>query len=369
MESEIIMADGYFERGEIYTVRMDNGLGSEEGAFRPGVIISSAAGNRSSNNVIITYITTKPRTQSHVIETMATGQLSRILTDQIATVDKKRLGRLLGVLTPSEMSDVDSAIEKVLDLGYVDDGKDTEIAILKAQIAAAEESKQDELLSLKVECEMWKKMYTKALDFVVEQNVAGAIAVVSKKSASEPVVVTEPVAEPKVEPVVESGSTVTEGSGSPVIVESGLIDINHCTETELKKLGFSTPMARLIKSYRPFKDVPDLKRVPGMSKVKYQIIEKKVCCTPVVAKVEEPVSPEPKKYGKSGIVWNGVKVNINTVETAKEIFQRTGLNEKACVKILSHRKENGPYERVDDLETLGILGGISMRRYAHMLEV
>lgn len=356
MESEIIMADGYFERGEIYTVRMDNGLGSEEGAFRPGVIISSATGNRSSNNVIITYMTTKPRTQSHVIETMATGKRSWILTDQIATVDKTRLGRLLGVLTPSEMSDVDSAIEKVLDLGYVDDGKDTEIAILKAQIAAAEESKQDELLSLKVECEMWKKMYTKALDFLVDQKVAAVLAV----KTPEPVVVPEPP-KPKEEPVVESGSTVTEGSG--------LIDINHCTETELKKLGFSTPMARLIKSYRPFKDVPDLKRVPGMSKVKYQIIEKKVCCTPVVAKVEEPVSPEPKKYGKSGIVWNGVKVNINTVETAKEIFQRTGLNEKACVKILGHRKENGPYERVDDLETLGILGGISMRRYAHMLEV
>lgn len=360
------MADGYFERGEIYTVRMDNGLGSEEGAFRPGVIISSATGNRSSNNVIITYMTTKPRTQSHVIETMATGQLSRILTDQIATVDKKRLGRLLGVLTPSEMSDVDSAIEKVLDLGYVDDGKDTEIAILKAQIAAAEESKQDELLSLKVECEMWKKMYTKALDFVVEQNVAGAIAVVSKKSAPKPKPEPAVVPEPKVEPVVvESGSPVTEESVSPVIVESGLIDINHCTETELKKLGFSTPMARLIKSYRPFKDVPDLKRVPGMSKVKYQIIEKKVCCVPVpvVAKVEEPpVSPEPKEETPKG------KININTA-TGAEIREFTDMPEADAYSISGYRKKNGPYACLDDLLNVKRISSGKLEKYRSMLEV
>lgn len=364
MESEIIMADGYFERGEIYWCRVDSNVGNEIGLTRPAVIVSESAVVRRTGRATICYLTTKGDVNKGDVFTIGTGRDSWVLCEQIYTVDTSRFGKMLGSLSVDEMSNLEDRLEQILGLGYVDDGKDTEIAILKAQIAAAEESKQDELLSLKVECEMWKKMYTKALDFVVEQNVAGAIAVVSKKSEPKPEGVTEPVvvAEPKVEPVVESGSTVTEESGSPVIVESGLIDINHCTETELKKLGFSTPMARLIKSYRPFKDVPDLKRVPGMSKVKYQIIEKKVCCTPVVAKVEEPVSPEPKEETPK------VKININTA-TGAEIREFTGMPEADAYSISGYRKKNGPYACLDDLLNVKRISSGKLEKYRSMLEV
>lgn len=355
------MADGYFERGEIYWVNVDPGvIGSR--VARPGVIVSAGKLNRSGQ-IVLAMLTRAEKKYPWDIPTDATGKASVVKCDCILTTSSQNLGKCIGVMNDHEMRQVGRGLEEVLGLGYVDDGKDAEIAILKAKLEAAEEAKKDELLSLRMESEMWQKLYMKALDQVVNTKFGADVAI---RTERKPAVVPKPV---KVESPVEPKPPVTEGSGST--------DINHCTETELKKLGFSTAMARLIVSYRPFKDVPDLKRVPGMSKVKYQIIEQKVCCTPVV--VEKPVivkdepdtgfEPEPKKYGKSNIVWDGVKVNVNTVRTGEEIFKRTGLNMKACTEIVKYRKENGSYEKVEDLLKLERFGPIVMKRYGHMLEV
>lgn len=350
------MADGYFERGEVYGVRMDNGVGSEEGYYRPGVIVSSNSRNNTAPTVNVCYTTKTIRNCGVNFDTMATGVRSWVLCNQIATVDKRRLGTRMGALTADELQKLDSCLEKVLDLGYINDEEidnlKTEVAILKAKLEATEEAKKDELLSLKVECEMWKKMYTKALDFVAEQNVAGAMAVVSKRSAPKPEPEPAVVAEPNVE------------SGSPAIVESGLIDINHCTETELKKLGFSTPMARLIKSYRPFKDVPDLKRVPGMSKVKYQIIEKKVCCTPVVIAKPVVVKDEPD----TGTNEMPKKVNVNTA-SGKEITEATGMPMADAYSISGYRNKNGVYTCLEDLLNVKRISSGKLEKYRSMLEV
>lgn len=87
---------------------------------------------------------------------------------------------------------------------------------------------------------------------------------------------------------------------------------------------------------------------------------------------EEDPLPEkktktPKKTEAS--VWDGIKVNINTVKTAKELKEKTGMALKTANEIVATRKVLGKYEELEDLLALDHFGKTSMKRYGHMLEV
>jgi mRNA interferase MazF len=83
---------------------------------------------------------------------------------------------------------------------------------------------------------------------------------------------------------------------------------------------------------------------------------------------EEPKPTEKKKTSKKP-GWDGVKVNINTVRTAKELKEKTGMSIKTANEIIATRKAVGNYEKVEDLLALEHFGNTSMKRYRHMLEV
>lgn len=329
------MANGYFERGEIYAVRMDMGVGSEEGSYRPGVIVSSNKGNISNETVLVAYTTTRPKNQNIYLSTMVTGVRSWIMTNQIATVDKRRLKSIpMGVLTDAEMRKLEDCLEEVLDLGYVDDTavkeKETEIEALKAkieeletQLTAKDEENKDELLSLRAEVQLFQKLYGKVLDQVVNMKLDADVAMrMGKNVAQEVVAPVEQVA-----PVGEK------------------IDINSCSQTALKKIGFSLPMARLIVSRRPHKTVADLKTVPGMKANFLRTVEPKLCCNPMAVEPEKVVmvkdAPDPGYEVP-------MKVNINTA-TAHEIRAATGWALASCYGITGKRKKNGPFKSLDEL--------------------
>lgn len=371
------MANGYFERGEVYGVRMDSGFGSEQGYYRPAVILSNNHANETSPTVNVAFTTTKCKPIGVNVEVMATGRPSWVLCNQIATVDKARFGTMMGVLNSAEQKAVDDALEKVFDLGYVDEAalkeKESEIAGLnllvseaKAEVAVAcaEVAKRDEeIASLKMEIEMWQKCYGRCMDMLVDTKVNGDL---SRRTVTPPVVGTaahmvpdlrpEPPKEPELPPV-----------------EDNRLDINSCTATALKKIGFSLAMARKIVESRPFKSVEDLKRVSGLKTSQFRIMAPKLCCNPVVVAEEPPVEVKvdepPKQEKKPKVVWDGVKVNINTVDTISRLMERTGMCQRTASEIIGHRKQFGNYEKVDDLLSLKSFGGIAMKRYGHMLEV
>lgn len=399
------MANGYFERGEVYWVRMDNGFGGEQGVGRPGLIVSNNEENVRNDTVTIAFLTTKfyPNKQRAQID--ATGTTSYVIHNQMMTYDKSRLGKYLGVLNRVEQKDVDDRLEGYLDLGYKDDEalkekereiaardaliveKDAEIEALKKQLNASKYDRDQAETAYKVENAMWQKLYERSLDQLVKMKLNADVALRMQRKGS-------PVAEPQVvKPVVVVESPKVEEA--PKVEEpetQGLVDINHCTITELKKIGFSVGLARAVVAARPFKSVEDLKRVSGMAKTRYRIVEPKVCCTPLeIIVVEEPVSeieekqevtlddkstlvapvveiPE-EKPKKEKVVWNGVKVNVNKVETAAEIHRRTGLTLRTAQEIMKHREQFGDYEKVEDLLFLKNFGNTCMKRYGHMLEV
>ena len=105
----------YPRRGETYWVNLDPTIGTEIAKNRLAVILSNDVGNRFSSRVIVAPITSQDTDRIYPFEVLLSadeGGLdrdSKILLDQIRTVDKKRLGRRLGTLPVRRVREMDRA--------------------------------------------------------------------------------------------------------------------------------------------------------------------------------------------------------------------------------------------------------------------
>lgn len=104
------------KRGDIYFADLDPVIGSEQGGFRPVLIIQNDLGNRFSPTVIalpLTSKTGKAPLRTHVPLVPPQGGVSRpsiILCEQVRTLEKSRLGRYLGTLRPEKLLLVERAL-------------------------------------------------------------------------------------------------------------------------------------------------------------------------------------------------------------------------------------------------------------------
>jgi len=109
-------------RGDVWTVNLEPVVGSEQGKARPALIIQNDIGNQYSPVLIVAAITSgdEARFDVEVAVKAPEGGLqhdSLVLLNQIGTVDKQRLGRCWGRLSPQSMRRVDEAIQ--ISLGLV----------------------------------------------------------------------------------------------------------------------------------------------------------------------------------------------------------------------------------------------------------
>lgn len=376
------MANGIYERGEMYDILSGEAMFGELASHRPGIIISSEIGNQTSQFVTMVYCTTTTTTReisvNHRFTMKGIEQLA--LCSQIVTVSKKRLSKFYGKLSDSDMRVIDRCVKQALGFDNVDVAalkekdreieakvaviaeKDAEIAELKVKVAEIEVKVENAELSCKVENAMWQKLYEKALDQVVDMKYAHDLTNRTEKVPAPPkgapvTKAPEPVESAPIEPA-DDGQTETP--------DDGRVDINHCTITELKKLGFSLSMAQRIVSHRPYNAVTDLKSMSGMKATQYRIMESKLCCTPmepVVIVKDAPKAPEVSEKAESG-----KKVNINTA-SAGEIHIATGLTMTICYSITGTRKRDGLYKSVADLAGVKKFTPYHMKKYGSMFEV
>ena len=109
-------------RGEIYLVDLNPIRGQEQAGVRPALIIQNDIGNQYSSTTIVSAITSrseKKRLPVHVeLPGRATGlpKDSVVLLDQIRTIDKNRLLRLMGNVPEEIMEQVNTALRKSLAL-------------------------------------------------------------------------------------------------------------------------------------------------------------------------------------------------------------------------------------------------------------
>lgn len=106
----------YPRRGELYWVSLDPTIGSEIAKTRPAVIISNNVGNQYAERVIVAPISTGNTHKIYPFEVKlgigegGIGQPSKVLLDQIRTVDKARLGSRLGTLDLAKVEEINQAI-------------------------------------------------------------------------------------------------------------------------------------------------------------------------------------------------------------------------------------------------------------------
>ena len=117
-----VTRDFGFRRGEIYFADLDPHYGSEQGGKRPVIVIQNNTGNKFAPTVIVAAVTSKvtkkPNQPTHVLidRNPAFSKPSMVLLEQIFTIDKERIQRLLGQTTPDEMYQINEALMNSLDL-------------------------------------------------------------------------------------------------------------------------------------------------------------------------------------------------------------------------------------------------------------
>ena len=104
-----------FQRGDIYFVRLDNRTGSEQSGTRPAVILQNDVGNSCSPTLIVATLTSKTEKKAaqptHCLVEPEKLEPSIVQAEQIFTIDKSRVKRFVGHLTPEEMGRVDDAVK------------------------------------------------------------------------------------------------------------------------------------------------------------------------------------------------------------------------------------------------------------------
>jgi mRNA interferase MazF len=109
-------------RGDIYYADLSPVVGSEQGGYRPVLIVQNDVGNKYSPTVIAAAITSKldkTRLPTHIdvcrsdtedSNTYGLAKDSVILLEQIRTLDKRRLREKMGHLDDRMMKQVNDAI-------------------------------------------------------------------------------------------------------------------------------------------------------------------------------------------------------------------------------------------------------------------
>jgi len=103
-------------RGEVYWANLDPTFGTEIAKTRPAVIISNDIGNEHSPRVTIAAITSRGVERVFTFEVLVRAgeggliQTSKVLLNQIRSIDKRRLGRRIGRLSDQRMHEVDEAL-------------------------------------------------------------------------------------------------------------------------------------------------------------------------------------------------------------------------------------------------------------------
>ncbi len=110
-------------RGEIWLLDWNPKRGSEQGGFRPGIIVQSNLGNHAdgARTTVVVPLTTQGRAYVFYIPLPKTSDNglpadSWANATQVFTVDKSRLAKRLGQATSAQMKALALALTRILEI-------------------------------------------------------------------------------------------------------------------------------------------------------------------------------------------------------------------------------------------------------------
>ena len=101
------------KRGDIWLVNLDPTVGSELKKSRPCVVVSPAELNDHLRTVIVAPMTSKGFAAPFRVPVTHAGKKGFVLVDQLRTVDKVRLVKRLGGLSPKTMAATLSTLQEI----------------------------------------------------------------------------------------------------------------------------------------------------------------------------------------------------------------------------------------------------------------
>ena len=102
------------EQYQIILVNLDPTIGSEIKKTRPCVIISPNEMNKYLRTIIVAPMTTQSRSYPTRIKVKHKNKAGWIVIDQLRTIDKQRIIKVLGNLSPSEIIRTKRVIQETL---------------------------------------------------------------------------------------------------------------------------------------------------------------------------------------------------------------------------------------------------------------
>ena len=110
------------KRGDIYYADLNPVVGSEQGDYRPILVVQNNTGNLHSPTIVVAPITRKLRRNplpTHVLIPKSCGldKDSLVLTEQIRTIDRSRLAGFIGRIDDKMQSVIDKALAVSVGLG------------------------------------------------------------------------------------------------------------------------------------------------------------------------------------------------------------------------------------------------------------
>ena len=102
------------KRGDVYYADLDPVIGSEQNGHRPIIVIQNDIGNLYSPTTIAAMVTSSQKkklpTHVHVIdEGSGLSDDSIVMLEQIRTIDKQRLGSMIGHVSDETMELIEDA--------------------------------------------------------------------------------------------------------------------------------------------------------------------------------------------------------------------------------------------------------------------
>ena len=103
------------KRGDVYYADLDPVIGSEQNGHRPIIVIQNDMGNLYSPTTIAAMVTSSQKkklpTHVHVIdEGSGLSDDSIVMLEQIRTIDKQRLGSMIGHVSDETMELIEDAV-------------------------------------------------------------------------------------------------------------------------------------------------------------------------------------------------------------------------------------------------------------------
>ena len=107
-----------YKRGQIYRVNLEPAKGSEQqGTARPCVILSITPFNKQFRTVGVVPLSSAAKVYEPVsVAVPSAGDNSVALCYQLRTIDKSRLGRLIGSISPKDLASIENGVRQVYGL-------------------------------------------------------------------------------------------------------------------------------------------------------------------------------------------------------------------------------------------------------------